>query len=345
MKSFRNSILVALALALRFAPAPACAHSPAGEMADAANNFLAALPAEQRAKAVFEFQTDERVNWHFVPRARKGLPFAEMSPAQKHLAHVLLSTPLSHAGYFKAATIMSLEDVLHGIEQGRGPARDAEMYYVSVFGTPGKDVWGFRIEGHHLALNFTLRGDAVLATTPSFLGSNPAEVKDGPRKGLRVLASEEDLARQLVKSLDAADRYLAVIATNAPRDILTGDSRKATRLEPAGLSAGRMNSHQQDLLKKLIKEYLERNRSEVADADWAKIERMGWRNVFFAWAGGLEPGEGHYYRVQSPMFLFEYDNTQNNANHVHAVWRNFENDFGDDLLKQHYEQAHPKQGQ
>jgi hypothetical protein len=178
----------------------------------------------------------------------------------------------------------------------------------------------------------------VLAT-PSFMGSNPAEVLAGPRQGLRILAKEDDLGRQLVKSFDDAQRKLAVITNTAPSDIITSNARKAKRLEPAGLPVARMNKSQREILHALIDEYIARNRAEVARADWAKIEKAGWDQTSFAWAGGLDRGQGHYYRVQGPTFLLEYDNTQNNANHIHAVWRDFENDFGDDLLLKHYEQT------
>jgi len=312
-------------------------------MAAAANHFLAALTPDQAAKAVYQLDSDERVNWHFIPKERKGLPYKDLSAAQRHLAHALLNSALSHRGYFKAATIMSLENILHELEQGRGPTRESDLYYISVFGAPGKEVWGWRFEGHHLSLNFVARGDTVLATTPSFMGTNPAEVRNGPRKGLRVLAREEDLARELVKSLDARQQSHAIITNVAPRDIITGASRKADRLEPSGLPASQMNAQQKKLLAGLIKEYLGRNRGEVADADWAEVEKAGWSKASFAWAGGLEPGQGHYYRVQSPTFLFEYDNTQNDANHIHAVWRDFKNDFGEDALRKHYERTpHPK---
>jgi hypothetical protein len=318
--------------------AAARAHSPAAEMAAAANNFLASLSPEQRSKACFEFATGERVNWHFVPRDRKGLPFGELSPAQQHLASAVLSSALSHRGYFKAATIMSLEQVLFDLEN-RAAHRNAGLYYLSFFGQPGVDVWGLRLEGHHLSLNFTARGDQILATTPSFLGANPAEVRTGPRAGLRVLAAEEDLGRRLVKSLDARQLDLALLTNVAPKDILTGNARKAARLEPPGLSAGKMSQAQRETLTALIREYLGRNRAELADADWKKVEAAGWDKIFFAWAGGVDPGQGHYYRVQGPGFLLEYDNTQNDANHIHCVWRDLENDFGDDLLKRHYEQT------
>ena len=338
MKTHRVPFVAFVAIALGFSLATARAHSTAEDMAEAANNFLAALTPEQRAKAAFEFQATERVNWHFVPQPRKGLPISEMAPAQKHLAHALLNSALSHRGYFKAATIMSLEQILFDLEN-QAPRRNAELYYVSLFGAPGKDVWGFRVEGHHLSLNFTVRGDAVLATTPSFLGTNPAEVRTGPRAGLRVLAREEDLARQLLKSLEPKQRAVALITNVAPKEVISGDSRKATRLAPLGLPASKMDSHQRDTLKALILEFIGRNRAELAEADWANIEQAGWGKVCFAWAGGVEPGQGHYYRVQGATFLLEYDNTQNDANHIHAVWRDLENDFGDDPLKRHYEQV------
>ena len=307
-------------------------------MAEAAGNFMAALTPEQKAKAGFELQSNERVNWHFVPQPRKGLPLGEMSPSQKHLAQVLLNSVLSHRGYFKALTIMSLEQILFDLEN-KAAHRNAELYYFSVFGAPGKDVWGWRVEGHHLSLNFLARGDEVLATTPSFLGTNPAEVRAGPRAGLRVLAQEEELGWKLIKSLDAGQRAVAIITNSAPRDVITGDARKVSPLEPVGIPAAKLARTQRGLLEALIKEFIGRNRAEVADADWAKIEKSGWNKISFAWAGGLEPGQGHYYRVQGPTFLLEFDNTQNDANHVHAVWRDFANDFGEDVLRKHYEQV------
>jgi hypothetical protein len=340
MKSSRRLLAIALILTLSlFAASLALAQSPGAELAQAANNFLAALTPDQKAKTVFELKSDERVNWHFIPRDRKGLSFKELSPAQRLLGHALLSSVLSQRGLLKATTIMSLEQVLLEIEQGRGPTRDPELYYLSLFGTPGKDVWGWRVEGHHLSLNFLVRGDTVLATTPSFLGVNPGEVRSGPRKGLRVLAVEEDLGRQLARSLDENQRKLGIIATEAPKDIITAAARNVKPLEPTGLPAPQLNPEQRELLKKLIEEYIYRHRAEVAQADRKKIEAAGWQNISFAWAGSLEPGQGHYYRIQGPTFLLEYDNTQNNANHIHTVWRDFENDFGEDTLRKHYEQT------
>jgi len=343
MPELRNFRLSATILFSLLISAPVLwAVSPAQEMAEAANNFLAALTPEQKSKAFYEFKDDQRFDWHFIPKPRKGLPLKEMTSPQRLLAHALLSSGLSQRGYMKATSIMSLEQILYEIEN-KSPTRDADLYYVTVFGAPGKEAWGWRVEGHHLSLNFALKDEEILSVTPSFLGTNPAQIQSGPRKGLRVLGGEEDLARQLVKSLTPDQRKAAVINTDAPRDIITANDRKARSLEPLGISAAQLTKAQQDLFIDLLKQYLFRARTEVAEADLKTIQQSGKDKLHFAWAGGLEPGQGHYYRIQGPTFLMEYDNTQNNANHVHAVWRNLPSDFGEDLLRKHYEQVtHPK---
>jgi hypothetical protein len=311
---------------------------PGLDMADAANNFLKALTPEQQAKATYAFDDNERFDWHFIPKSRKGLPLREMDSAQKKLAHALLSSGLSQHGYAKAVTIMSLDDVLKEMEQGKGPTRDPDLYYFTIFGKPeGASVWGWRVEGHHLSLNFVVRGDEVLAATPAFFGANPAEVRQGPRKGLRVLAEEETLGRQFVKSLTPEQQKIAIVLTNAPREIITGNSRQAQLLNPPGLSAEKMTAEQKEALRHLLTTYAFRHRAEVADEDLKKIDAAGFDRVHFAWAGGIEPGEPHYYRMQGPSFLLEYDDTQNNANHIHTVWRDLANDFGGDVLRQHYD--------
>jgi hypothetical protein len=318
------------------------AHGVGDEMAEAAQAFLAALPEEKRAKAVFEFKDDERLNWHFIPKTRKGLPLKEMESHQQALAHALLSSGMSHRGYFKANAIISLEQLLREIEKGSGPSRDSAMYFVSIFGTPkSHGNWAWRFEGHHLALNFTIAGDDV-AVTPSFMGTNPGEVREGPRKGLRILGSEEDLARELVKSLNADLQKVAIYTNKAPSDIITAADRKARVLEPKGIAKAKLNKEQQALLDSVIREYLYRARPEVADKEWKEVEDAGAEQIYFAWGGSTEPKQGHYYRVQGPTFLLEYDNTQGNANHVHAVWRDLKNDFGEDILRKHYDESHSK---
>lgn len=317
-------------------------HGVTEEMATAARNFLSALPEEKKAKASFQMDNDERFNFHFIPRTRKGLPLKEMSGDERALAHALLSTGLSHRGYFKAATIMSLEQILREIEQGKGPVRDPEQYFFSVFGTPedhGK--WAWRVEGHHLSLNFTVSGDEVSAT-PSFFGTNPGEVRAGQRKGVRVLSREEDLARELVTSLSEDQRKTAIYDAKAPADIITAADRKARVLDPKGIALGALNDKQKQNLFALIEEYIFRARPEVASKEMAEIKAASPSEIHFAWAGSIEPKQPHYYRVQGPGFLLEYDNTQNNANHVHAVWRDLKNDFGDDILRRHYDESHSK---
>jgi hypothetical protein len=315
------------------------AHPAADEMAAAAAYFLAALPPEQQAKARFQFTDAERENWHFVPRKRLGLPVKEMTPAQRALAHALLATGLSQRGYVKAATIMSLEQILYDMEK-QSPRRDPELYFFSIFGTPNpRGPWGWRVEGHHLSANFTINDGRVLSATPSFFGSNPAVVPDGPRKGQSPLANEDDLGRELARSFTEKQRKAAVIAEVAPKDIVTSNLRRVSPLAPAGLAAAQMTPRQRALLERIVKEFLHRVRPDVADDNWAAIQKAGFDKISFAWAGGLDPGQGRYYRVQGPTFLLEMDNTQNKANHVHSVWRDFEKDFGGDPLRQHYEQA------
>jgi hypothetical protein len=309
-------------------------------MVETAKAFLASLTPEQAAKAVIPFQDDERLNWHFIPKERKGLPLKDMMPYQKHLAHALLSAGLSQRGYVKASTIMSLEDVLRILENDSGVRRNPEGYFFSVFGEPSETgTWGYRVEGHHVSQNFTLVNGKI-AGSPSFFGSNPAEVKQGPRKGLRVLAHEEDFARDLLKSLSAEQKGVAIVDKTAYKDIFTMASRKAAlEGQPNGLSASKMNQKQRELLQTLLDEYAYNMPDQLAQAREDQIKKAG-TNLYFAWAGVEERGGPHYYRIQAPTFLIEYDNTQNEANHVHSVWRDYEGDFGLDLLKQHYQTSH-----
>lgn len=331
------------ALALLACSLPMAAHDiprAAAEMARAAERFLAALTDEQRAQALFAMNDAERLNWHFVPRARKGLPLKQMTPAQREAAEALLRSSLSEQGYGKATAIIQLEQILYELEN-QSPMRDPGNFYFSIFGQPDpKGVWGWRIEGHHLSVHFTLADGVAAAFGPSFFGANPATVQEGRRKGTRPLAAEEDLARRLVRSLTEEQKLVTIFAAQAPRDILSGAARKARPLEPLGLPAAQLSPAQAELLKSLLKEYVFRHRAEIAEATLEKIEAAGPQNIHFAWAGGLEAGQGHYYRIQGPSFLIEYDNTQNNANHIHTVWRDLENDFGEDLLRKHYEEHH-----
>lgn len=308
------------------------------EMAEGAKRFLAALQPDQRAKAVFQFDDQERFNWHIIPRVRKGLPLKEMTPQQRELALALLKTGVGKTGYTRVETIRSLEPLLHEIEQGRGPVRDSDQYFFSIFGEPAmKGRWGWRFEGHHISINITIVNGTMVVTAPTVFGSNPAEVRQGPRNGLRALADEEDRGRDMIRSLDDRQRATAIFDKVAPRDIFTLATLKADPLSPAGLPASAMSAAQRKMLQNLIDVYLSRMPADVADERMKKIRASGLEKIHFSWAGEIEPKLPHYYRVQGPTFLIEYDNTQNDANHIHSGWRDFEGDFGRDLLREHYQ--------
>jgi hypothetical protein len=306
-----------------------------------AQALLSSLTEDQKRQATFQFQDDERLNWHFIPKERKGLTLGQMSPFQRHLATALLASGMSQAGVIKATTIMSLEEVLRLVEKDTTGRRDPLKYHFSVFGEPSETgTWGYRIEGHHMSLNFTVHGGKVSAG-PMFFGANPHEIREGPRKGLRVLAAEEDLGRDLVLSLDAAQRKTATVAEVAYKDILTEASRKAAlQGQPNGLPVAKMNAKQRELLNRVIDEYVMNVPDQIAQYRREKIKKAG--NLYFAWAGPVDKGAPHYYRIQGATFLIEYDNTQNNANHSHTVWREIDGDFGLDLLKEHYQASHTR---
>jgi hypothetical protein len=309
-------------------------------MTRAANNFLNSLTPEQRAKATYKFEDDERFDWHFIPKERKGLPLREMTARQKELATALLCAGLSQQGYIKAVSIMSMEEVLRLIENSSTDYRNPEKYFFTVFGAPADSgAWGYRIEGHHVSQNFTIVNGKVIGA-PSFFGSNPAEVRQGPHKGMRVLAAEEDLGRDLLNALDGEQKKVAVVDQTAYKDILTAASRKAAlQGQASGLQASKMNAKQFEMLMALLEEYARNMPDQLAEAREEQIRKAG-KNIYFAWAGVAERGGPHYYRVQAPTFLVEYDNTQNEANHIHSVWRDYEGDFGMDLLKMHYQSSH-----
>ncbi|MCZ6515775.1 MAG: DUF3500 domain-containing protein [Acidobacteria bacterium] len=319
------------------------------EMANRAQKFLAALSSEQQNAAVYPFGDEERLNWHFIPRQRKGVPLKTMSEEQRELAHMLLASALSPRGHDKVKEIMSLEEVLFHLEN-QDPRRDSEAYFFTIFGPPSlTEEWGWRMEGHHISLNFTLRDGQVVSTTPAFFGANPARVKEGPRQGLRVLASEELLARKLLHMFVGSKQEKALIQAEAPADIVTGASRQAEMGNPVGVPRSEMTPEQLKVLQALVKLYQDRFHPELAKSGLDDV--AGSRDIYFAWAGGVEPGQPHYYRIQGDGFVIEYDNTQNNANHIHTVWRDFKGDFGRggseksaffgrDPLREHYVRHH-----
>jgi hypothetical protein len=307
-------------------------------MAEAATDWLASLEPSQRAKAGYPFPaTGERTRWSYTPNERGGLPLAEMGPVQQRLAHRLMASGLSQGGYAAASTIMGLENALDAMEGWRRPypgraapnrGRDPLLYFVSVFGEPGTGSWGWRVGGHHLALNYTVMDGRRLSASPLFLGANPALTRLVGPGLVRALAAEEDLARELLASLAPDLRRQAVRSPVAPGDLLQSN-RPAVRLgPPEGLAAAAMPPAQRQLLRRLVGQYLGRLPDPVAAMEAERVAGDALRAVHFAWAGGDAPGQPHYYRLQAPRLLIEYVNVQNRANHVHSVWRDPLGDFG-----------------
>jgi hypothetical protein len=306
-------------------------------MRQAAEALLAGLPEAARAKVARPFEDRDRLDWHYTPRSRNGAAMKELDARGREAVHALLRTALSASGYRKAVNIIELELVLREIETF-GLMRDPERYHLTVYGKPdAKAAWGWRFEGHHLSLNFTLAGDRPAADTPSFFGSNPATVMKGAKKGLRVLAAEEDEARTLLGMLDEAQRGEAVFDSRTFGEIVTGNADKVDPLKPVGIAAGKLDEKQRAQLMKLIEVYAGSFEPALAKARLARVRDGGMESIRFGWAGSTERGRQHYYRIQGPRFLIEYDASQNDGNHVHTVWRDFNGDFGRDLLKAHYE--------
>ena len=315
------------------APLAGARQDVAQRMRMAATALVQAVGDERRNRLVLPFGDPLRTDWNYVPRSRPGLSLADLDGAQREALHRLLRTALSAAGHRKVLNIIELELVLRELEL-TGFFRDPEKYFVVFFGAPGEATWAWRFEGHHLSLSFTLRGDA-LATTPSFFGANPAEVRAGARKGLRALAAEEDEARKLLAMLDDGQRRIAVVDTRTYGEIVTRASPQVSPLEHRGLPAAAMAPPQRAQLRKLVEAYADSFEPGIREARLARALE-GFDEMRFAWAGAAERGKPHYYRLQGPRVLIEYDASQEGGNHIHAVWRDFNGDFGRDLLREHH---------
>jgi hypothetical protein len=339
-----NRILAALALASAIGatsaqdkPHPSAA--AAAKMRESAERLLASLPENARAKAVRAFDDRDRLDWHYTPRSRNGVSFKEMDAAGREAVHALLRTALSAPGYRKVVNIIELEIVLKEIE-AFGLMRDPERYHVTIYGAPDRAKrWGWRFEGHHLSLNFTLAGEKLAADTPSFFGANPATVTRGAKKGFRALGEEHDAGWAVLESLGEAQRREAVVDSRTYGDIVTGNKDKVDPLDAAGIAAAKLDEKQRAALWKLIETYARSFEPGLAEARLARAKEGGAEAVRFAWAGSTARGKPHYYRVQGPRFLIEYDASQNDGNHIHTVWRDFSGDFGRDLLRDHYRAA------
>jgi len=313
-------------------------------MSAAANEFLKILSAKQKDKIQFDFDVNERYNWHYVPKSRKGVPLGELSEVQKKAAMELLRTALSDTGFQKTTAIIQLEAILREAE-GRladDDYRDPGKYYFSIFGNPATDsIWGWRLEGHHISHNFSVKNNSLVSSTPGFLGTNPAVVLSGPEKGKYILKNEMELGFALLHSLDANQLKKAIFDKEAPSEIITGASRKAMIEEPQGILYSELNASQQKMFIQLLSIYIHRYTRLFAMNMMKEIEAKGLNNLRFAWAGAQQQGIGnpHYYRIHGPTIIIEYDNTQNNANHIHTVIRDLENDFGGDELLEHYKKV------
>ena len=311
------------------------------EMAKAADMFLQTLSEKQKTKIRFGFNEEERFNWNYVPRSRKGMTLNEMTDKQITYAFALLRTALSDTGFNKTNSIIQLENVLREVENrpANDTHRDPGNYSFSIFGNPAKDaIWGWRLEGHHIAFNFSSKDNRLVSGTPGFLGSNPAVVLSGSEKGKYILKDEAELGFALLHSLNKEQKDKAIISNEAPGEILTAASRRAMINDPKGILYNEMDSLQQKIFLQLLSIYIHRYTRSFADVMMNEIQQAGLNNLRFAWAGAQQPGIGHphYYRIHGPTIIIEYDNIQNNANHIHTVIRDLKNDFGGDELLKHY---------
>ncbi|WP_233198920.1 MULTISPECIES: DUF3500 domain-containing protein [Pirellulaceae] len=307
------------------------------KMTSAAGALVESLDAEQKKVMLYPYDSEQRLGWHFIPKdERKGLQMKNMTEDQRKLTHALLQVALSEAGYTKTTKIISLEALLKHI-QTKGPIRDTQRYYVTIFGEPtGNNRWGLSFEGHHLSLNFVVEGDKVVSSTPQFFATNPAQVKeqvlDGYPKGMEVLKDEEQLAFLLVNSLAKEQLEKAVIAEKCPSEIRNAGEPHPPQTAAEGIAWSDLNADQKATLKTLINTYISAMPQDVAAKRYADLEAAGWDGIHFAWAGGFKGGVPHYYRVQGETFLIEFVNAQpdvsgNPANHIHCVWRDMRGDF------------------
>lgn len=341
------SVAAGAGLALMFTPAGAARTTDRdGAAEQAANAFLASLPAELRAKVSFAADSPERLAWHYIPKERVGAPLLNLDDAQSELLGPLLASALSAEGLLAARGVMKHENTLRRVESEtntwtQARPRDPGLYYTTVFGTPSaKAPWAWRFEGHHLSINVTQLPGQPPIVAPVFVGANPAKVLTGANAGYRLLAAEEDLGRELITMMTSEHRKVAIIADKALDEIVTRNDPKVQGLDAAGLTAAAMAPAERKQLRRLLELYAARMTGASAKDVLARIDRAGFEKVRFAWAGGTEPGAPHYYRIHGPTVLVEYDNTQNEANHIHTVWRDLERDLGGDALRAHYQGAH-----
>ncbi|MEZ4970316.1 MAG: DUF3500 domain-containing protein [Flavobacteriaceae bacterium] len=321
---------------------------PAQNVLQKANDFISSLSGEIKAKTLFSFEDTERFNMNYVPIPREGATFHDFNEEQKKAALDLLRASLSEEGFRKSQEIMELEKVLRIIENNDadkmpdgGHRRDPLNYHFCIFGNPSKDkAWGWRFEGHHLSLNFTSTDGIISSATPTFFGTNPGIVRSTEYKGREVLKKEAQLGFSLLHSMTEEQLKTVVFTDVAPHDIITTTKRKVGQLESFGIPYTDLSPNQKKIFMELLDLYIDNYEHGFAKEFKKKIKKAGIDHLKFAWAGSMQPGKGHYFRIHGPILLIEYDNTQNDANHVHTVVRDLTNDYGEDVLKAHYEKDH-----
>ena len=318
---------------------PSAVSATAKHMAKASADFLESLSPTQRAAATFAYEHGEQMFWYYAPMNRHGLVLRDMDAGQRKLAYAMMSTGLTEKSYEQAKLIIDHEEVLGPLEKEQGMisfVRDPELYYFTVFGEPGgEERWGWRAEGHHVSLHFSIWGDKVISATPFFFGANPAEVRKGPKTGLRILGAREDMAFELMDSMDSGQRSKAIIYDEAPRDIYTYNSSEPVLPPGEGLSVSRMTETQKGIFEALVTEYVSQAPADISEQKPAELREGGLDQLYLAWAGLVEKGKAHYYRIFGGNFVVEFDNQQDGANHIHSVWRDVENDFAQDVLREH----------
>lgn len=308
-------------------------------------SFLNNLSAEQKKEAVFPLESEERTNWFYTPVPRKGLDYRKLNKEQKKLAMEILSASLSENGSSTAKSIMQLEGVLHVLENRPAGSdhRDPEKYYFSIFGEPSSDKpWAWRIEGHHLSLNYSSANGKISSATPLFFGTNPARVPANMplQEGTEVLQKETQMGFDFLFSLTSEQKATARTSEKAPYDMVSSNNKMAEVNQSEGLSYEQMNSDQKEAFINILKYYIRRTPYGFATELLQKVEDVGFEQLRFVWMGAEKWGAGHYYRIAHPVILVEYDCTQNNANHVHTVVRDLTNDWGEDLIQRHIREDH-----
>ena len=314
-------------------------NSTAGQITEACSRFLESLSPDQKATTTFDYADGERVLWYYPPLNRHGLALRDMDQPQRDLAYSLMATGLTGQSYDQAKLIVEHEEVLGPLEKEQNQVtflRDPELYYWTVFGEPGgEDPWGWRVEGHHISIHFSVWKDKVISTTPFFFGANPAEVRKGPKNGLRILGAREDLAFDLMESLDSGQRSKAIIYDSAPLDIITYNASRVSLPPEEGLPASQMSGTQREMLMALATEYVNQLHPDLAEGKLKALREGGLERIYLGWAGPVQKGVPHYYRLHGMPFVVEFDNRQDGANHIHSVLRDFDNDFAIDVMREH----------